>query len=127
MKPKAVVLLVLLALACTHAPSAPRAIAGVVTDGNAPLPGVRVTLSSSRLPDHTTVTDADGFYTFTALAPGSYVVRAELDGFNAVSTRVSLKASHDALLETTLRLAAVSEHIVTAAEAPMFVERLQRR
>ena len=121
MKPKALVLLVLLAFACTHAPVTTRKIAGVVTSDGSPLPGVTVRLSGPGQPDRTTITDADGFYTFAGLAPGAYVVHAQLEGFNPVSTRVSLQTSHDALLETTLRFASVTEAITVTAAAPGYI------
>src|SRR5262245_57021667 len=50
-------------------------------DGNA-LPGVTVTITSPVLQgQRTTVSDADGHFTFSALPPGAYQVQFDLSGF----------------------------------------------
>jgi Ca-activated chloride channel homolog len=123
MNRKALVILVLFTVACTQSMLAPtRTIAGIVTDGGAVLPGATVTLSAPGQPQRTAVTDAKGRYVFAGLTPGSYVVRAELSGFNTTTTEVTLPARRDAVLTTVLRLAAVAESITVTADAPVFVE-----
>jgi Ca-activated chloride channel family protein len=83
---------------------------------------VTVTLSAPGQPQRIAVTDRNGRYFFTALAPGSYAVRAELSGFSTVTTQVSLPSRRDAVLKTVMRVAAVSDSITVRAEAPVFVE-----
>ena len=62
------------------------AIQGVVTDDqNTPLPGVSVTVSGANLMGvRAAVTDANGEFRFIALPPGTYEVKAELQGFGTV-------------------------------------------
>ncbi|HEY0160344.1 MAG TPA: von Willebrand factor type A domain-containing protein [Thermoanaerobaculia bacterium] len=119
----ALVLLVLFTFACSQSTQTPsRTIAGVVTTEGVPLPGVTVSLTGPGQPLRTTVTDADGRYAFASLAPGSYVVRVALDGFQTTTTSVALPARRDAVLQTELRLASVSESITVTAETPLLVE-----
>ena len=60
----------------------------VVDDQGTGLPGVRISLSSEVLIGgvHETATGEGGLFSFRLLPPGSYLVRAELDGFNPVET-----------------------------------------
>jgi hypothetical protein len=53
-------------------------ISGQALAGGAPVQGVRVWVSSTRM----TYTDSDGGYTITGLPAGSYTVSAYLDGYN---------------------------------------------
>src|SRR5919199_524307 len=57
----------------------------IVDEQNAVLPGVAVTLTSEALiRPRSTVSNEGGSYTFVALPPGTYQVKFELQGFNAV-------------------------------------------
>jgi Ca-activated chloride channel family protein len=59
-------------------------IAGSVVDGTlTPLAAVTLTLESGSRVVATTTTDAEGKFTFTGIAPGTYRVRAERTGFPA--------------------------------------------
>lgn len=59
---------------------------GVVTDSfGSPLPGVVVQVTSKANPDRTTITDADGFYTFSGLLTGEYDLAASLEGLGAAN------------------------------------------
>ncbi|MBP9902790.1 MAG: immunoglobulin domain-containing protein [Verrucomicrobia bacterium] len=53
-------------------------IAGQVQTSSGPLPGVRVSVSSTRM----AWTDSDGTYTITGLPAGSYTVSASLEGYS---------------------------------------------
>ena len=53
-------------------------IHGVVVEEGGPLPGVTLSLALAGQPIATTVTDANGLYSFDGLAPGTYAVAAEL-------------------------------------------------
>ena len=70
---------VALAVALCTAPLAAQttaALTGTVTDGEAPLPGTIVSVTSPALQgERTTVTGATGAYHFAALPPGEYTVR----------------------------------------------------
>src|SRR4026208_595974 len=61
------------------------AISGTITDtSDAVLPGVAVALSSSQGTlgaNQHTISDARGAYQFLRLVPGTYIVKAELQGF----------------------------------------------
>ena len=62
-----------------------RILGRVLDQSGAALPGVTVTVTSkSTGAERTAVTDGDGTYTVTNLAPGPYTVRAELAGFQPV-------------------------------------------
>jgi carboxypeptidase family protein/TonB-dependent receptor-like protein len=85
------------------------------------LPGVTVTVTN---PDtgfsRTTVTGADGAYTFTVLPVGHYTLVADLAGFAAVTNKgVEINVATDRALNVTLRQAAVKEQITVTAEAPL--------
>ena len=73
---------------CSALPAAAQgvgAIGGLIDDNSgAILPGVTVTLSNPRGTiggNQTTVTDERGAFQFLRLVPGTYTVRAELQGF----------------------------------------------
>ena len=67
------------------------AISGTVTDtSDAIMPGVAITLSSTQGTigaNQQTVTDERGAYQFLRLVPGSYIVKAELQGFRPTEQR----------------------------------------
>ena len=58
-------------------------VGSVVDAGLAPIPGVAVTLERGGRVEKNTTTDAAGAFRFTAVAPGSYRVRAQHSGFPA--------------------------------------------
>ncbi|MFL6260729.1 MAG: carboxypeptidase-like regulatory domain-containing protein [Thermoanaerobaculia bacterium] len=96
----------------------------VVDDQGQPLPGVTVTLRRSRgEPSAVKVANAEGLFLFEGLAPGSYAIQAELEGFSTVSFNVSsLGAGQTRTVE--LRLSAAVEDVITVtAEAPILDER----
>jgi hypothetical protein len=66
----------------------------------------------------TTVTSADGLYSFALLAPGSYSVTVEAGGFRKAERRaVSLDVAESARLDFTLELAATGESVTVSADA----------
>jgi hypothetical protein len=97
-------------------------ITGTVTDtSNAVLPGVNVTLSGERLigGDQTQVSDATGTYRFDRLAPGSYVVKFELQGFRGVTREdIRISAAFVATVNVKLEVGSVSESITVTGESP---------
>src|SRR5262249_52207711 len=75
------------ALAALQQDPASGQIAGAVTDTTrAVVPGAMITLDGRRLPSARTATsDRSGAFQFTGLAPGSYLVRVQLAGFDTVT------------------------------------------
>ena len=82
-------------------------LSGTVTDADGtPLPGVTIEMSGAAADQpRTSITNAEGVYTFTALVPGTYQVTATLDGFASGTSEVALaadqSASQDFALEST--------------------------
>lgn len=89
--------------AASQAPSG-GAVAGRVTDGAGhALPGVRVTVVGGD-GARETVSDADGGFAVANVAPGSYIVTAELAGFEAALRRIVV-TTRDARVDVPLTLA----------------------
>jgi hypothetical protein len=98
-------------------PIAPKAqgvggVAGTVSDGTkSPLPGVKVTVTTTSLP-RTTVTDSDGRYQFRDLPSGTYTVTVELPGFEtAVENNVVVKTGAVTGLSFGLTIGCVDEAV----------------
>jgi hypothetical protein len=98
-------------------------IIGVVRDeSNAVLPGVSVTLTSDVLPGGpaTEVTNAQGEYRFTRLAPGTYALKATLTGFGTyqeTDLRVAVGGTTDRAI--VLKLGAMTESITVSGQSPV--------
>jgi len=97
------------------------AIRGIVSDEEGtPLPGVNVSLSGPSLMGiRTFVTDATGEYRFPALPPGTYEVKAELQGF-ATIIRENIRLSTTATLavDIAMKPAALEEEVTVIAQSP---------
>ena len=96
---------------------------GTVTDdqGSA-LPGVTVTLSGSGAPQ-VQVTNAQGQFRFLGLAPGSYALKAELEGFSTIDyPNIVINVGRNTNIEVKLS-AAVEDVITVTAESPLLDER----
>ena len=107
--------------ACTATVGGHGGIEGRVSDTDgAPLPGVTITAVGPEGQQRTTVSDAEGFYAFERLVPGSYVVTASLAGMGTSTTRVAVKADRVAAVRSTMSVPAVTEAITVTAEAPRF-------
>jgi len=79
-------------------------LTGIVKDAlERPLPGTRLRLEASdgRVVGRATA-DAQGRFTFTAVAPGSYAIVAEQEGFETATAIVTLAAAKGATLDLTL-------------------------
>ncbi|MDX1644094.1 MAG: carboxypeptidase-like regulatory domain-containing protein, partial [Thermoanaerobaculia bacterium] len=122
---RAVVVAAIVALATAGIASAQQfgALYGVVTDENGqPLPGVTVTLEGMGAP-RVTVTDEVGRYRFPGLDPGSYYVKAELDGFSTVEQpNVVVALNRNTTINFTLS-SAVEDVITVTSESPLLDER----
>ena len=105
-------------------------IAGFVKDETgAVIPGATVTVTHQETQlTRTTVSDAGGYYVFTALMPGAYNVDVELTGFRKWSqTGVRLDAAAKVSIDSTLKAGAISESITVVASAPLQIDTQNRK
>ncbi len=97
-------------------------ITGTVTDASgAVLPGVTITLSGERLigGPQTQVSDTTGTYRFDRLAPGTYGVKFELQGFRSVDRPdVRISAAFVATINGKMEVGSLSETITVTGESP---------
>src|SRR5262245_22807394 len=76
------------------------------------LPGVQVTLEGGR-GQQVTVTNESGSYRFSLVPPGSYMVKATLEGFNEGHLNVQVNAGGKESADITLRLETAETITVT--------------
>src|SRR5512134_3854092 len=90
----------------------------VTSEGNAPLPGVTVTVTSPALQGTRDVTtSSNGDYIFNLLPPGAYTVRFALSGMTGVERTTALAAGAVDHIDVELRPAAVAETVTVSGEA----------
>ncbi len=93
-------------------------IAGKVTDDDdVELPGVTVTVTGAGGQTRSVVTDRNGNFGFLGLAPGSYRVVAELEGFWTQDRTAWVPAGRTARIELTMPIAEVVEELVVTSHA----------
>ncbi|HVS63097.1 MAG TPA: TonB-dependent receptor, partial [Thermoanaerobaculia bacterium] len=93
-------------------------VSGTVTDtSGAPLPGAGVTITGGR-GEKFTQTEEDGSYRFALLVPGSYVVKASLEGMGEAEQAVQVTAGQRFQANLSLKLA-TAETITVTSEAPL--------
>jgi len=98
-------------------------INGTITSAGQPLPGVTITVRSPALQGvRTTVSGANGDYTFAALPPGSYTVTAELEGMQTVTHKAELRLAETVRTDIDLKTTSVAESITVTATAPSVLE-----
>ena len=84
------------------------------------LPGATVVVTSkSTGAVRETVTDSDGRFTITSLAPGAYTVRVELPGFEPKQYDVVLGVGQIETVGAELGLAGLTEQVTVSAQAPV--------
>jgi len=94
----------------------------VVDEQGTALPGVTVTLTGGGAPQ-VQVTNAQGQFRFLGLAPESYAVKAELEGFSTIEyPNIRINVGRNTTIEITLT-PAVEEVITVTAESPLLDER----
>ena len=94
----------------------------VVDKSGAVLPGVTVTVSGVGAPQ-TFVTDRNGQFRFLQLSPGTYNVRAELEGFGKTQRQVDVTVGNNTEIEMRLD-PSVTESITVTAASPV-IDRLE--
>jgi Carboxypeptidase regulatory-like domain/TonB dependent receptor len=68
----------------------------------------------------TKTSDSDGGYRFVSLAPGTYKVSAEAQGFSKTETTVTLETSQNLSVPIGLKMGATPQSIEVTAETPLF-------
>ena len=97
-------------------------IFGVITDESGGImPGVTVSLRGRTAAGNpTTVTNESGIYRFTNLAPGSYDLTAELQGFSInKQTGIVVSLGQTTELNIQLKVSAQSETVTVTAQSPV--------
>jgi hypothetical protein len=97
-------------------------IEGLVRDAQgAVLPGVTMTLRNQESGvTRTIVTEADGRYAFPALAPGKYVLQAQLSGFATEEVRdIVITIGFERRIDVSMTVQAVQETVTVTGEAPV--------
>ncbi len=94
-------------------------VSGKVADSSgAVLPGVTVTLKSPEaLGQFTATTDPEGLYRVNNLPPATYEARAELQGFQAVVQKVTVRLGAIAVVDFSLAVGSMSETVNVSGEA----------
>jgi hypothetical protein len=103
-----------------HAQRETGAIVGTITDRDgAPVPGVTVIAINPARGNTTAFTGEDGYYRFPVLAPGTYDISAELEGFQT-AIRKDIRLFVGATMTVDLSISpAVEEAMVISGETPM--------
>jgi hypothetical protein len=116
-------LIVLLTIASSAAAQGGRSeITGTVLDSaKAVMPGVTVTVTNQDTGQERTITsNADGKFTIPTLVPGTYTVKAELQGFQPTTMKgVVLNVGQELTLNLTMQVAGVAETLVVTGQASL--------
>jgi Carboxypeptidase regulatory-like domain len=78
---------------------------------------VKLTGPASESTSRSTVTDAEGRYEFTRLAPGTYATEASLEGFKPWTATVTLTPGQAATLDAPLEINTINEQVEVQGEA----------
>lgn len=97
-----------------------RIVGRIVDQSDAALPGATVIVTSKATGAvRDTVTEADGTFAVTNLAPGAYTLSAELSGFQTKSRDVVLGVGQVENATVSLLIAGLSETVSVSAVAPV--------
>src|SRR6267378_2659548 len=85
------------------------------------LPGVTITITNQATGVYRdVVSNGDGTYFATALAPGTYAIAAELVGFKKyIRSDVRLDLGHTTTLDLALEIGGLTESVTVSAETPL--------
>jgi hypothetical protein len=114
-------LLLLGSAAELHAQSFQGGMRGAVRDAQGVIPGVTVTLTNEATGvSRDTVTNESGEYSFPALDPGNYGVKASVPGFKSFERRgIRIATQSFVTLDITMEVGALEETITVTADAPL--------
>ena len=96
-------------------------ITGEVKDGSgAIIPGATVTVTNTGTNANREMpSNESGLYTFTALPPGPYIVKSELQGFRTVTQEVLLQIEAVVRVDFTMEIGTLSETAEVTGVAPL--------
>ncbi len=97
-------------------------ITGTVVDqGKAVLPGVTITVTNEATGlERTAVTSGDGRFVIPTLVPGTYTIKAELQGFQTMTqTGLLLNVGQEVAINLTLNVAGLAETVTVTGESPL--------
>lgn len=115
-----VLTLILSALPATAQQTESRIVGKILDQSGAAMPGATITVTSKETGTvRSDVAGGDGTFTVTNLGPGTYEVKAELDGFQAVTRTVVLGVGQVSAQNLTLGVAALTETVTVSASAPV--------
>src|SRR5918996_1663790 len=103
------------------AQSATGGLRGAVRDAQGVIPGVTVTLTNdANGVSSDTISNASGEYSFPAVDPSTYSIRAGVQGFKTFERRgIRIGAQQFVTLDITLEVGTVAETITVTADAPL--------
>ena len=95
-------------------------ISGRLVDSQGlPVPGATVTATGPQ-GSRSAVSDADGRYSLAFITPGTYTVKAELQGFKTVTqSNVSVALGQTATVNLSMQVGGVTETVEVTASAPI--------
>jgi trimeric autotransporter adhesin len=96
-------------------------IRGAVRDPNGVVPGVEVTITNESTNIKRSVVSNDaGEYVFAAVDPGTYTVRAALQGFKTVERRgIRVGTQQFLVLDLLLEVGAIEESVTVTGQSPL--------
>src|ERR1700691_2549673 len=97
-------------------------VEGTVNDPSAKfIVGAQVTLTNTNTKAaHPTVTDAQGHYSISNLAPGPYALEVKVPGFKDYrQTGITLEVAHNIAINVSMTVGAVTDTIEVTANAAM--------
>jgi trimeric autotransporter adhesin len=104
-----------------HAQSSQGGLRGVVKDSQGVIPGVTVTMvNEANGVSRDTATNGVGEYSFPAVEPGSYTVKASVQGYKTFERKaVPVSVQSFLSLEITLEIGALEETITVTGASPL--------
>ncbi len=115
------VALVPLTAALSFAQSAQGGVRGAVKDAQGVIPGVTVTLTNEGTGvSRDTISNASGEYSFPALDPSTYAIKAAVQGFKTFERRgIRIGAQQFVTIDIALEVGTLAETITVTADAPL--------
>lgn len=94
-------------------------ISGTVVDpAGSVIPGVVLELRKGAALEQRTTSNAEGFWTFDKVTPGTYEIRAMLSGFATSIVPLTVGHQHIAALKIPMKVGALTETVTVAGTAP---------